>query len=74
MTFDEDTGYERRRQQQVDNDCWRKPSVITNPLQSKLAPWHIAVARRTFIAWATLPIIYSETFFRTWTEVMYPGE
>ena len=40
-----------------------------NPFATKLMPWHIAVARRTFVALATLPMIVSETFWKTWAEV-----
>lgn len=38
-------------------------------LTSKLMPWHIAMMSKTFVAWATVPIIASETFWRTWYEV-----
>lgn len=40
-----------------------------NPMASKLAPWHIAIARRNFITMATLPMIWSECFWKTWYQV-----
>ena len=40
-----------------------------NPLASKMAPWHLAIARRTFVTMATLPFIWGETFWKTWYEV-----
>lgn len=38
-------------------------------IHDKLTPWRIAVARRTFVTWMTLPTIWSETFWKTWTDV-----
>lgn len=40
-----------------------------NPMESKLYPWQVAVARRSFVTFVTLPIIWSEAFFKTWHEV-----
>lgn len=38
-------------------------------IRDKLTPWRIAMARRAFVTWATLPMIWSEAFWRTWHEV-----
>jgi hypothetical protein len=42
---------------------------MKNQIHDKLLPWHMAVARRTFVAWVTLPIVWSEAFWKTWYEV-----
>ena len=42
---------------------------MKHQIHNKLMPWHMAVARRTFVTWATLPIIWSEAFWKTWYEV-----
>ena len=36
-------------------------------IRDKLTPWRIAVARRTFVMWATLPTIWAEAF---WTNFL----
>ena len=36
---------------------------------SRLYSWQIAVARRTFVTWVTLPMIWSEAWLKTWHEV-----
>jgi hypothetical protein len=36
---------------------------------TKLTPWYIGQARRSFVFWMTLPIQFSETFWNTWAEV-----
>jgi len=42
-------------------------------IHNKLMPWQIAIARRQFVMWATLPMIWSETFIKTFNEVYrYP--
>ena len=41
-------------------------------IHNKLMPWQIAAARRAFVFWATLPIMVSEEFFRTWCAVFRP--
>ena len=38
----------------------------------KLTPWHIAQMRKTFVAWSTVPFVWSEEFCRTWTQIMFP--
>jgi len=43
--------------------------MIYNPLATKLAPWQIALMRRQFVLWATLPMIWSEAYFKTFYEV-----
>ena len=43
--------------------------TIFNPMASKQTPWHIAIARRNFITMATLPMIWSECFWKTWYQV-----
>jgi len=43
--------------------------MIYNPFASKLMPWQIAIARRQFVLWATLPMIWSEAYFKAWNEV-----
>lgn len=40
-----------------------------NPLATKLMPWQIAIARRTFVTWFTLPAIWSEAYLKAWYEV-----
>lgn len=40
-----------------------------NPFATKLHPWQVALARRAFVTWVTLPIIWSEAYFKTWHEV-----
>ena len=43
-------------------------------LSTKLMPWHIAVARRTFVTLTTFPLVWSECYWRTWHEVYrYPN-
>ena len=39
------------------------------PMNSKMYPWQIALARRSFVTLVTLPIIWSEAYWRTWYEV-----
>lgn len=39
-------------------------------IHNKLMPWQIAIARRTFVTWVTLPLIWSEAYWKTWNEVM----
>ena len=42
-------------------------------IHNKLMPWQIAIARRTFVTWATLPWVWSEAYMKTWAEVYrYP--
>ena len=45
---------------------------LITPLNSLRAPWHIAAARRAFVAWATFPIIWSEAFWGTWAKTYRP--
>lgn len=40
-----------------------------NPLAAKLMPWRMALVRRQFVFVATLPLVWSEVFWRTWAEV-----
>ena len=44
-----------------------------NPLATKLYPWQVAMMRRTFVAWATLPMIWSEAYMKTFWEVFRSG-
>lgn len=39
---------------------------VTLPMQT---PFHIAAARRMFVAWVTLPLVFSEAYWKTWYEV-----
>lgn len=41
-------------------------------MQSKLFPWHMAQVRRAAVAWMTLPFGVSESFWTTWSSVMFP--
>lgn len=43
-----------------------------NPFATKLYPWQVALARRSFVTYVTLPIIWSEAFWKTWYEVYRP--
>ena len=40
-----------------------------NPFATKLYPWQVALARRTFVTMVTLPMIWSEAYWKTWYEV-----
>ena len=40
-----------------------------NPFATKMYPWHIAIARRQSVLWTTLPLIWSEAYFKTWAAV-----
>jgi hypothetical protein len=35
-------------------------------------PWKMAKVRKNFVFWFTLPMIVSETFWNTWSEVYTP--
>lgn len=41
-------------------------------MQSKLFPWHMAQVRLAMVAWMTLPFEVSESFWTTWSSVMFP--
>ena len=41
-------------------------------MQSKLFPWHMAQVCRAAVAWMTLPFEVSESFWTTWSSVMFP--
>ena len=43
--------------------------MIYNPIATKLYPWQVALARRTFVTWMTLPAIWSEAYLKAWWEV-----
>lgn len=38
-------------------------------IYDKQLPWHMAKARKAFVFWATLPLVVSEAFWTTWSEV-----
>lgn len=40
-----------------------------NPFATKLYPWQIAQMRRLFVLYSTVPLIWSEAFWKTWHEV-----
>ena len=42
---------------------------VTLPLQYN---YQVAQARKMFVFWATLPLLWSETFWKTWSEVYRP--
>lgn len=41
-------------------------------MQSKLFPWRMAQMRHAVVAWMTLPFKVSESFWTTWSAVMFP--
>lgn len=41
-------------------------------MNSKLMPWRMAQARKTMVKYITLPLYFSEVFWRTWSNVMFP--
>ena len=43
--------------------------MIFNPMATKMFPWQVALARRTFVTMATLPMIWSEAYWKTWHQV-----
>ena len=56
---------------------------VHNPLASKTLPWEIGVARRSFVASVTIPVVLStaaynalaeaiDTYWDTWREVYSP--
>lgn len=38
-------------------------------IHTKLYPWQVAMARRAFVTWMTLPAIWTEAYLKTWWEV-----
>lgn len=43
-------------------------------IHNKLMPWRMAVARRHIVTWVTLPLLWSEVFWTTWSEVYRPSD
>ncbi len=41
-------------------------------IHNKQFPWQMAIARRTFVTFVTLPLICSEAYWKTWYEVYRP--
>lgn len=41
-------------------------------IRNKLMPWQMAQARKAAVVMATLPLMWSQVFWMTWAEVMFP--
>ena len=53
---------------------FNKKAIRYNPMNSMLASWYIAQARKTFVHLCTLPFVISEEFWRVWLEVYSSAE
>ena len=41
-------------------------------IPNKLMPWRMAQARRKWVTFVTLGLIWTEAFIRTWSSVKWP--
>lgn len=41
-------------------------------IRNKLLPWQIAQVRKTWVTTATLSILWWESYWKAWAEVMFP--
>lgn len=51
---------------------FQKEIIRKNPVNSMQYNWQIAQMRKTFVFWATLPFVISESFWSTWADVYSP--
>lgn len=41
-------------------------------MNSKLFPWYLAQARKSIVAFITIPLVISETYWTTWAAAYHP--